>query len=743
MNRRTANPAPAFPTDGIERLAERILAGEVVFFIGAGFSVDSEANTANVLIARLLARFDALTRCLTELGGEHREKADGLRNELQHTFGLNPAEGFVSDAWVRKLAGQYYPINDWFCSAFGELLGHIGASPRLAQVIDLDRIGVLERQGLSGAGGTAAMPSSSIKLDSLLQLPSPAAGKALFLDTMGFADLAVMGGKPCDPDLVEVKKSYGNRLLDRHHVLARFAMEGWCPLLLTTNYDLLIEGAYRLTGMEPGKSGMKPRNGRCDEPSLDTTYGQFNRIAAAGHYFASGSGHRTAQIVKMHGCVDAYRENRNGTPEAWHAYLPAMVFTYREIQNWREDAWSRDMLRSLLRTRTLAFCSYSGQDPVIHDTVRSVYEEMAEKRAAEPTPTNPAPPAATSAPPATDADKARQAPAFVFDVSDQGNFHQQEILRAAAKVAGVKHPPRDCRENLLGFYFRNDKGRRFPTIDELFRWLFHRSLRKRQRQVLRSHLPTVLTALLNRPCHADELAELSAGFDKVCNEELRLATAWDTGEESRRACGALCAWSDGFHVALLREMAAAEILRQNIDTGLSVRKQLGGKMAVPWYCPTLDHPDWAAWAVVVELALRRIAAHWRGTPDAWVESSCWLTPGAGPLGAQVDISGGPERPTPIRITLGVEDIAKRARDGGHALRRHLHWRLVPGGIPWARDLRPTPQCGDCDRIAATENRRSAEGLVPNAAQLWTIARVGVSAGCSIKDFITPSKPEVP
>lgn len=55
------------------------------------------------------------------------------------------------------------------------------------------------------------------------------------------------------------------------------------------------------------------------------------------------------------------------------------MFTFREIQNWRQDSWSRDLLLTLLRTRTMVFCGYSTADPVLHDTFRTVYEEMASR----------------------------------------------------------------------------------------------------------------------------------------------------------------------------------------------------------------------------------------------------------------------------------------------------------------------------------------------------------------------------
>ena len=111
-----------FPAEAVERLANRILAGEVVFFIGAGFSLDSEGNSAKLLIARLLARFYALIDALNALGGKERDKAEELKKELEHTFSLI---GKDEKNYPELLAAHYYPINDWFCSAFGELISHI------------------------------------------------------------------------------------------------------------------------------------------------------------------------------------------------------------------------------------------------------------------------------------------------------------------------------------------------------------------------------------------------------------------------------------------------------------------------------------------------------------------------------------------------------------------------------------------------------------------------------------------
>jgi len=148
---------------------------------------------------------------------------------------------------------------------------------------------------------------------------------------------------------------------------------------VTPNFDLLLEGAYRLAGFRDRTLG--PEN-----PLPPTMFSDYVRITSPAEFFSEGKAHRTAVLIKMHGCARTYRDvkpngsNEREWREALRDYLRSMVFTYREIQNWREDSWAADFLRTLLRTRTVVFAGYSLQDPVVHDTFRTVYEEMARIR---------------------------------------------------------------------------------------------------------------------------------------------------------------------------------------------------------------------------------------------------------------------------------------------------------------------------------------------------------------------------
>lgn len=272
-----------FPYHGLEDLARRTASGQVVFFVGAGFSLDSEGNTSKRLIRRLLARFEAIVlylsvadgienpsapagapsagtaQCTTAQPiGDMPSEARELWDAIFRTFDLPKAgqrqppqhyECLASDAHVDSLSRQYYAINDWMCSAFAQLVQLLKRFKDAVGAVKVkeavEAINTIENAFLSDRDPVAL---ETLDLDKLLRLGGDAArGKALFLDTMGFADPKIMGGEPFR-ELSEAEATYRGRLLPRHHVLARLAREGLSSILVTTNYDLLLEGAYRLAG---------------------------------------------------------------------------------------------------------------------------------------------------------------------------------------------------------------------------------------------------------------------------------------------------------------------------------------------------------------------------------------------------------------------------------------------------------------------------------------------------------------
>ena len=568
----------------VERLVLRIIAGEAVFFVGAGFSLDSEPNTSARLIRRLLARFAAITE---QLSKEKGSQASQLQEGLRVTFDLGSerlsAEAMVSKKTVNQLKLVYYNINDWICSAFTILLSELASKGAI-----LEAIRERERQllGLGEDGNPYdEAPLEDFNIGELLALGRDA-GKGLFLETMGFANREIWGGDPREKNPNAALASYGSRLRDRQCVIARLAREGLAPLILTTNFDLLLEGACRGAGFEVGDAE------QTDPAKPAAAYDRVLVIGGATDFFERGNAYRAALLLKIHGCVHRYREERER--RTLSRYLPSMVFTYREIQNWRNDSWSRDMVSTLLRTRSIVLCGYSGADPVVHDTFRTVYEEILSHRSDQ----------RGDEFPARKARATEDARAFFTGGADKGEFAGLEILRAGSRAAGVVNPPLFGHPNYLPFHFNVKAGeqQRFPTLDELFLWIYHRTLRGLQLNAIRSDLNRMAVMLLQRNVAPADIEEIAGLFEEQCREENERAREWDDTDDSRREFSELTAWTRCFHVALLREFALMETVARNQRSGLRIQDFRSRKS----YFALLDRPGWGAWGAVTELALRRM-----------------------------------------------------------------------------------------------------------------------------------------
>ncbi|WP_198154662.1 SIR2 family protein, partial [Plesiocystis pacifica] len=765
--------ASLFSFDGLDNLARRIHAGQVVFFVGAGFSLDSEGLSSFRLVLRLLARFDALSWALaraSSLPKSARRKALRLRATLRRTFSLSAAakaaldgEGWPSegdrlttgdDAWA--LSQDYYRANEWIAGAFGSLLALVDALDGPARAALLEAVHGREDALLRGVQGEGRDRLPPIEVRLLAGHGPDRRGKALFVDTLGFADPEVIAGRPHAPRLEQAQASFAGRLRPRHHILARWAREGLCRSALTTNYDLLLEGAFRLSGLAVRTTD--ERGATPEQPLMLTDVSHFTRIGEAVEYFRFGASHRSASITKIHGCAERYRQLRNAAldqlrtlealeDERWveearledararlderrellATYLPAIVFTFREIQNWREDAWSRDLLANLLRTRSIVFCGYSAQDRVIHDAFRTIYEEMADVHARVQDSTGvldalegrrPAQMGEGSHPPlwmpeqfeAADAKRAR---AFFMGAAGPLEFDALEILRAASRAEGVESPSQTEHPNYLQFYIeRPDAGGRlapegFPGLDDSLRWLWHRTLRFRQRQTIDVDLRRVVSGLLGHACSERGREGVLRHFEALKAAEERCAREWERAAPDALGFDLVVGWTDRFHVGLLGEFAAGEVLlrRRRGVGGLTPLSATGAKVTgtgaghSAWtggrFFPAAEHPQWTVWALVVEIALRRMIAAWRGKLDAWAEPSACVRAASSERAAVTFTRGpvhSPGAPRALAIALaGLSRVEAPSRVRGAFGAQVHHWRLRGASIPWwpARQASPS------------------------------------------------------
>lgn len=627
-------PLPASPTiqqaslNALASVVETVSAGRTLMFVGSGVSIDNEGTDARMLMGALLLRLTAFREVLcvsrAVLGVTAATDAmDQIWKSFAGFLWMKPsaiAAAAADDVLVASslsgMADQYYEVNEWFCEAFGELIKALdGVTDTTVGLLSV--LVAVEERRLSAtlhaklAGGTITLGNPqrlslafyvgfahalcAMKHEGVQ--PYTTAGKALFLDTLGFAGSDIMGGEPGGTDRTMVRNSYlrgggADRLLPRQHALARLAREGLLPVLLTTNFDTLVEGAYRLNGF------------RANDPACLEEGPTVYVITQRRQYFDWGAGPDGARVLKIHGCVRGYGKVRAsaepdlrllcGSPAGapvldsqresarqMRRALAAIVYTYREIQHWRDDAWSRDLLRSLIRTHDVVFMGYSARDPVIHDTFRSVYEEMG--RAGGPRST-------------------RETCAYFFEASsapgESPSFHSGALLRQARLAAGQDHAALVEDPHRIHLPFRLPGGAVTADYDVMLRWLYHGVVRRLQRRALETHLDTVYRMIQGTPAPLLDRDRLLAAFDGLVAREKadvdrQAATA--TWNAVGVAVTRHTAWTWTFHPKLL---ALAE----------RVRRWARGVVPPDAFVAYTEQPATTAWFAVVELAIHALAA---------------------------------------------------------------------------------------------------------------------------------------
>jgi hypothetical protein len=448
-------------------------------------------------------------------------------------------------------------------------------------------------------------------------------------------------------------------------VLARLAREGLTPVFITTNFDLLLEGAFRVAGFTERDSDQSQ-----NDFFLQSNIPYYVRIAEATQFFSQGEGYRTAIIAKIHGCVDNYRKLRSDV-DRLTAYLKSIVFTYREIQNWRDDSWARDFIATLLRTRTLVFCGYSGMDPVLHDTFRTVYEEMSIRRQNQ----NAIRPQGTLE---------NDAPAYFLGIINSSAFHGLEILRSSSRAVSDYLPELSDHPNRLPFHLPSKEDNDFPLLDEIMLWIYHRTMRKRQMQALDNNLHGIASGLLEHVCPHNELKAIKENFMELCKNEVKASKCWSMDFNSRNMFKWIVGWTYYFHAALLREFEYAEANQRRSEAEASMQEI----PLMPWYSPVYDHPDWAAWLAVVELALRRMVAVLQDRTLSWSENSRWLFV-VEDLYPRVCFRENSVEYTKILLTIlitGCHHIPLGDKKPG-AYKDYPEWKLKPSSLLW-KELKP-------------------------------------------------------
>jgi hypothetical protein len=196
------------------------------------------------------------------------------------------------------------------------------------------------------------------------------------------------GPPPLAPSLVNLTRRnpvHAQRIGVPHLAIGRLAKEGLVTELMTANIDCLHEAGCEAVGMCRIDEG-EPK----DEQALRFPWTDAYRVVHDGHNHAALLPSRNLfTIHKIHGCVDVARKTVSEQQahncnwyEATHTCETLsqerfnMVFTYRELLNWRRDNWARDLFADRVRNHHVVFTGFAVADAVSHATFREVFEEV-------------------------------------------------------------------------------------------------------------------------------------------------------------------------------------------------------------------------------------------------------------------------------------------------------------------------------------------------------------------------------
>lgn len=212
-----------------------------------------------------------------------------------------------------------------------------------------------------------------------------------------------------------------------HRALAMMVREGLLWEILETNYDELVETAVKETF---GDSGCP---GRCVTVirDLDSYRNESATPRDERSYTA------LAKVIKLNGCAGAYREawqehensaSGSADPQGsssnprMKTAAERIILTEQQLQNWGDKLWARDLLSDRVRSRSLLFVGFAGQDPIVrHHAIQVLQEFQSFGRQAENSST-------CQQESGTPPFKLNNSP-FVAEYKPQLSFYQYQILR--------------------------------------------------------------------------------------------------------------------------------------------------------------------------------------------------------------------------------------------------------------------------------------------------------------------------
>jgi SIR2-like domain len=251
-------------------------------------------------------------------------------------------------------AGASYPCRVPLAGVLGRLLVEAVRDGRI-------RLAALPSDYESFNGARDCRPPDSADLGRMADLVCLERGPSVVLEELGFMDADRWPGGEA------LAKEHAT---SPHHcayrILARMTRERFFAEALTFNYDCHFEGALLKEGFQ---TNARRRTTRLWPERFDVVAD----AATNANLLPRGD----FVLNKVHGCVKTWRDRRATLDPGERANADdAIVIRWTQLLDWRGDFWARDLFRDRARRHVLLLIGFSGNDAVIHSSLRSVLKEI-------------------------------------------------------------------------------------------------------------------------------------------------------------------------------------------------------------------------------------------------------------------------------------------------------------------------------------------------------------------------------
>jgi hypothetical protein len=149
-----------------------------------------------------------------------------------------------------------------------------------------------------------------------------------------------------------------------HYAIASLAREGLIDEVISTNWDACIEKAVNCLS---GKL-----SAHCEVESPARSISDLKGYRQHGSTRRSLSGEAILRLYKINGCAKRYAAQRD------QASAEAIIVTERQLQDFKQRSWARDLLKDRARSRTLVFSGFGSDEPQVRRAVLQLMDEFSE-----------------------------------------------------------------------------------------------------------------------------------------------------------------------------------------------------------------------------------------------------------------------------------------------------------------------------------------------------------------------------